>query len=115
MRKVSAFVLVAVLAGLVVAVSPRSASAKEKMGKEARWHGVLVRVSEDGSTFTVRKGNIDKAIHLTADTKYTKAEGKKVVDIDKGDVKEGDDVICIGKYDDKGDFVATRVDKRLPK
>jgi hypothetical protein len=116
MRKASAFVLVAALAVLVIAVSPSSASAKgKKMAGAARWHGVLVRISEDGMTYTVRKGNLDKAIHVTADTKFTKAEGKKVVDIDKGDVKEGDDIICIGKYDDKGDFEATRIDKRLPK
>jgi hypothetical protein len=118
MRKVSVFVLVAVLAALVVAAFPSSASAKgakKKMTGEARWHGTLVRVSEDGSTFTVRKGTLEKAIHLTADTKFTRADGKKVVDIEKGDVKEGDDIICIGKYDDNGEFVATRVDKRLPK
>lgn len=109
MRKVSVFVLVAVFAALVAAVSPSKASAKD-----LRWHGVLVRVSEDGSTLTVRKGNVEKAIHVNADTKYTKAEGNKAVDIEKSDIKEGDDLICIGK-DEKGDFVATRVDKRLPR
>lgn len=117
MRKASIFVLLAVLAALVVGVAPSSASAKvgKKAGGELRWHGVLVRISEDGSTFTVRKGNIDKAVHVTADTKFTKTEGKKAVDIDKGDIKENDDIICLGKADEKGEFVATRIDKRLPK
>jgi ABC-type sugar transport system substrate-binding protein len=108
MRKVSIFVLVAVFAVLVAAVSPSAASAKD-----LRWHGVLVRVSEDGSTLTVRKGNVEKAVHVNEDTKYTEAKGKKVVEIEKGDIKEGDDLICIGK-DENGDFMATRVDKRLP-
>lgn len=116
MRKASILMLGVVLAALAVAASPKSSSAKEKkMGGELRWHGVVVRTSEDGSVLTVRKGNIDKAVHVTADTKYTKQEDKKVADIEKGDIKEGDDVICLGKADEKGDFVATRVDKRLPK
>ena len=108
MRKVSLFVLVAVFAALVAVASPSSATAKD-----LRWHGVLVRVSEDGSTLTVRKGNVEKAVHVNEDTKYTKAEGKKVVEIEKSDIKEGDDLICLGK-EENGDFVATRVDKRLP-
>jgi hypothetical protein len=114
MRKASGLVLVAVLAALVVVASPISVSARQsgKTGKQARWHGTLVRISTDGSTFTVRKGSIDKEIHVNADTQYTKAEGKKVENIEKDDIKEGDDIICLGKYE-KGEFVATRVDKRL--
>lgn len=115
MRKVSIFVLVAICAALVLAASTSSASAKEKAGGKARWHGALVRTSEDGSVLTVRKGNIEKAIHVSADTKWTKEEKGKSVDIEKSEIKEGDDLICMGAYDDKGEFVATRVDKRLPK
>jgi hypothetical protein len=84
-------------------------------GAFARWHGVLVRFSEDGSVLTVRRGNIEKAIRVTADTEYTQAKGKRVVDIDKDDVREGDEIICLGKYDRNGDFVATRIGKRLPR
>ena len=115
MRKASILAVVAILAALVVAAIPRSASAQEmKKGTTPRWHGVVVRISEDGSVFTVRKGNVEKAVHVTADTKYTKTEGKKAVAIDKGDIKEGDDIICLGKPGEK-DFVAERIDKRLPK
>lgn len=115
MRKVSILVMMAMCAVLVLAVSSTQASAKDKKGGQLRWHGQLVRISEDGSVFTVRKGNIEKAVHVNMDTKYTKTQGKKAVDIEKGDVKEGDDIICLGMADDNGDFVATRVDKRLPK
>lgn len=115
MRKASILAVVAILAALVIAAAPRSASAKEKTGGQLRWHGTVVRISEDGSVLTVRKGNIEKAIHVSADTKYTKTEGKKAVDIDKGEIKEGDDIICLGKADDKGEFMAERVDKRLAK
>ena len=115
MRKASILAVVAILAALVVAAAPRSASAKGKEGAQARWHGVVVRISEDGSVLTVRKGNIEKAVHVSADTKYTKTQGKKAVDIDKGEIKEGDDIICLGKAGEKGEFMADRVDKRLPK
>ncbi len=114
MRKVSILAFVAIVAALVIATAP-TASAKEKAGGQLRWHGTLIRISEDGSVFTVRKGNIEKAIHVTADTKFTKTEGKKAVNIDKGDVKENDDIICLGKADEKGEFVAERIDKRLAK
>jgi uncharacterized membrane protein len=113
MRKVSILTVVAIVAALVVAAAPQSATAKGKSGAHLRWHGTVVRVSEDGSVYTVRKGNIEKPIHVSADTKYTKTEGKKAVDIDKGEIKEGDDVICLGKADEKGDFMAERIDKRL--
>ena len=115
MRKVSVFVLVAVFAALVLAASPSPVSAKEKKGGELRWHGMLVRTSADGSVLTVRKGNVEKAIHVNDETKWTKQEGKKVADAAKSEIKEGDDLICIGKADEKGEFVATRIDKRLPK
>lgn len=114
MKKVSLLAFVAIVAALVIAAAP-TASAKEKAGSQLRWHGTLIRISEDGSVFTVRKGNIEKAIHVTADTKFTRTEGKKAVNIDKGDVKENDDIICLGKADEKGDFVAERIDKRLAK
>ena len=115
MRKVSIFVLMAMCAVLVLAVSSSQASAKEKKGGQLRWHGQLVRISEDGSVLTVRKGNIEKAIHVSSETKWTQTQGKKATDIEKSDVKEGDDIICLGMADDNGDFMATRVDKRLPK
>lgn len=116
MRKASLLAFVAIVAALVLAAVPSSASAKEKAaGSQLRWHGTVVRISEDGSVLTVRKGNVEKAVHVSADTKYTKTQGKKAVDIDKGEIKEGDDIICLGKAGDKGEFMAERVDKRLPK
>jgi hypothetical protein len=115
MRKVSVFVLVGVLAALVLVASPALAQKGKKKTGRAYWHGTLVRASSDGSAFTVRKGNIERVIHLTADTRYTRAEGKTSVDIEKGDIKDGDELVCLGKYDENGEFVATRVDKRPAK
>lgn len=112
MRKASILAVAAVLAALVITAIPRSAMGQEKKG--ARWHGVVVRISQDGSVYTVRKGNVEKSIHVTADTKFTKTEGKKPVDIDKGEIKEGDDIICLLKAGEK-ELIAERIDKRLPK
>lgn len=112
MRKASILAISAVLAALVVTAIPKSAMGKEKT---ARWHGVVVRISEDGSTYTVRKGTVEKSIHVTTDTAFTEvSSGKTEKNIDKGEIKEGDDVICILKGEGK-ELVATRISKRLPK
>ena len=115
MKKASIFMLVLVCATLVVAATPCSASGGQQKGKEQRWHGLVVRTSEDGMVLTVRRGAIEKAIHVTEDTKWTRQEGNSTVDIEKSEVKDGDDVICLGMIGEKGEFVATRVDKQLPK
>ncbi len=115
MRKILVLTLFALLA--IVAFGARSASAqepkqeKEKTAvakKEARWHGTLVRMNKDESTMQVRKGTIERTIHFNESTQWT--EGKKVIAM--SDVKDGADIICLGKFDEKGNFQATRVDLR---
>jgi hypothetical protein len=114
MRKVSVILLLAVLA--VIGFAAPGTTAKEKKAstgaaaKESRWHGIIIRGDKDASFFDVRKGNIEKRIYYDSSTKWTK--GKE--GIGSGDVKEGDDVICLGKYNDKK-FVATRIDLRTNK
>lgn len=118
MKRVLAVSLVA--AFVVVGLVMQTAAAKEKKmggaGKQARWSGTITRSDKDAGTLTVRKSgtNIEKIVHVDSSTKWTKQEAGKVVDIDQADIKDGDRVICLGTYDDKGDFHATRVDKRLP-
>ena len=115
--KVSFVVSAAVLALLVAVAMPSLSWGKEKKAssQELRWHGTLVRKSADGSMLTVRKGNIEKEIHITSETKWTKSEKGKVVDVDPSEVKEGSDIICLGKKGEKGQFEATRIDLRLPR
>ncbi len=116
MRKVSLVLSLVVLAALAVLALPSSTSAQEKAkAKEWRWHGTLVRKSEDGSVLTVRKGNVERAIHVDSSTQWTKTgKGNKVEKIDPRDVKEGADIICLGPETGK-EFHATRIDLRLPK
>jgi hypothetical protein len=85
----------------------------------ARWEGTVVRHNSDKSTLDVRKqgGTVEKTIHYDSSTKWTSQEhsSKKVNDIDASQVKDGDRVICLGTLDDKGDFHATMISKRLTK
>lgn len=93
--------------------------AKPKKAEQARWEGIVVRSSAEKSTLDVRKrgGNIEKTIHYDSSTKWTSQEhgSKTVNNITAADVKDGDRVICLGKYDDKGEFQATLISKRLTK
>jgi hypothetical protein len=114
-RKMMVCLLLAVLA--VAGYSARAASAQEAQEKPAkaaapkpgRWHGVITRWDKDNSTLTVRKGNNDRQIHYTSSTKWTL--GTK--NIDMSQFKEGEsDVICTGTFDEKGQFIADRIDLR---
>jgi hypothetical protein len=84
--------------------------------KQARWEGVVQRVSKDKSTLTVRKVGTteEKTVHYDNSTKWVSQEhgSKKVNDIDSGQVQDGDRVICLGT-EDKGGFHATLISKRL--
>ena len=111
--------LVVSLVAAFVVMGLTVAAAQEKMKaatKTARWEGTIVRSDKDASTLTVRRGgtNIEKVVHYDADTKWTHQVKGKVEPIDMAEVKDGDRVICMGSYDDKGEFHATRIDKRLP-
>jgi len=61
-------------------------------------------------TLTVRKGHIEKIVHYESSTRWTEGTW----DIDRSEIKEGDRVIWLGKFKDRGEFIATRVDKRKP-
>jgi hypothetical protein len=85
--------------------------------KEARVEGRIVRSNKDQSTLTVRvmDTNVEKIVHYDASTKWTSQYhgDKKVNTIDASEVKDGDQVICLGSYDDKSEFHATTISKRL--
>ncbi len=88
---------------------PKTAAAKED-----RIHGVVQMISKDTSTITVRQTqtNATRQIVYTPDTKVTKLNkaGGSIEEI-----KEGSNIICLGKFDEKGRLVATRCDIRSPK
>jgi hypothetical protein len=105
------------VAALLFALSG-TMSAQESSGKkQARWEGNIIRVSSEQSTLDVRQvgGTIEKIIHYDSATKWTSQYhgSKEVNNIDASQVKEGDRVICTGTFDDKGEFRATQISKRL--
>ena len=89
----------------------------EKKGKEDRWEGVVSRSNKEKSTLTVRQRstNAEKTVKYDSSTKFTAAEhhGKpKAIDAD--DIKDGDRVIAMGKWEKGGAVLdATHISKRL--
>ena len=111
---------VSVIAFSLFAAFGSSAGAQEKMdkmGKEGRWEGEVVRSSPDKCSLTVRKvgSSAEKTIRCDSSTRWVSQEhgSKKVNNIDASQVKDGDRVICIGYYDGQGEFHAALVSKRL--
>jgi len=107
MRKVLASLLVVLFVAVGLAAQEKAAVEKKK---EARWHGIIVRSDKDNSTITVRQrgGNLERTIHYTSATKWTKQNEPA----DASEFKDGARVICVGSYDEKKNFVATRIDLR---
>jgi hypothetical protein len=109
--------LAAVLAcSLSALVFAQDAPAKDKMAKEGRVEGKILRSDKDKSMFTVHTNSgFDKTVVYDDSTKWVSQEhNSKVVNtIDASQVKDGDRVICRGTFDDKGVLHATNISKRL--
>ncbi len=105
-------ILTGLALGVVLSLSVATPTyAKEKKAaaaKEDRLSGTIHMINKDTSTITLRKGNVQRQIVYSADTKYTYRNKPGTMD----DVKEGRRVICLGKFNDKTQLVATRIDVR---
>ena len=111
LKKVAGVLLTTVL---VFSMSAAGFAAGTKKG---RVEGRVALTDKDKSRFTVRQGDAggEKIVHYDSDTKWTSQfHGEKnMTAIDVGDLKEGDYVTCVGSYNDKGEFHASVVSKRL--
>jgi hypothetical protein len=111
LKKVAGVLLGAML---VFSVSTPGFAAGTKKG---RVEGRVALTDKDNSTLTVRQGDSggDRRVHYDASTKWTSQYhgDKNMNTIDANEVKDGDYVTCVGAYDDKGEFHATIVSKRL--
>lgn len=105
---------VLVAAVLVLSVSTIGFAAGTKKG---RVEGRVALTDKDKSTLTVREGDAggEKVVHYESATKWTSQYhgDKQTNPIEADEVKEGDYVTCVGTYDDKGEFHATVISKRL--
>ena len=116
MKRILVLLLIAVFAAIGLAAQDQPAGGeKEKKvsaAKLERWSGSILRMDKDGMTLTVRKkGGMEKIIHYSSATAWTKKAGGAA---DSSTLKEGDRVVCHGKYE--GDkFVATEIIVQTPK
>ncbi len=114
MRKVVVMLLFAVLAVAGLATQNAVANGQEKTAaaaKQARWDGHIVRIDKDASRMDVRNAKgVEKRIHWTSSTSWTRLN-KPVTD--QSMFKEEERVICLGTYDEKGEFIASRIDLRV--
>src|SRR6202158_5784684 len=98
---------------LSTAVFAQEAPKEAKAAKPARWEGVVIRISKDQSTLTVRNQNTtqERTVQFDSSTKWVSQEhgSKKVNDIDSSQVKDGDRVICKGTWDKNGVLHATLI------
>ena len=112
-RKLVVILLFAVFAVVGLATIANGQEKAAAGPKKGRWEGTIVRISSDDSSMDVRNtaGQVRK-IHWDSSTTWTKLN-KPVAD--HSEFKEEQRVICLGTYDEKGGFHATRIDLRLPK
>jgi hypothetical protein len=100
-------------------VFAQAAPKEAKAAKPARWEGMVIRVSKDQSTLTVRNVNSsqERTVQYDSSTKWVSQEhgSKKVNDIDSSQVKENDRVITEGTWGKDGVLHATLISKRLTK
>ncbi|MBI1786473.1 MAG: hypothetical protein HYR60_02840 [Acidobacteria bacterium] len=100
--------LIALVTGAILClVLALGASAADK--KQARIDGRVHQINKDSSTIEVRVGtSLIRKVVYGPDTKYTYRNKPGSMD----DVKDGRRVICLGKFDDKTQLIATRIDVR---
>lgn len=102
---------VALFAGIVltpVAMSRAFAQETEEEKKLDRLSGRVQMVDKDKSTIWLRVGNTTRYVVYDSSTKFTARNKPGSFD----EVKDNVRVICLGKFDDKGRLMATRVDVR---
>jgi hypothetical protein len=86
----------------------KGAKAKAAKVTADRLSGRIQMINKDSSTITITRGNVKRAVVYSPDTKITYLNKPSTMD----EVKEGRRVICLGKFNDKAQLVATRIDVR---
>jgi hypothetical protein len=108
---------VAVLFMVAIVSWVATAGIADDSKKEDRVEGRVAYSNKDKSTFavTATSGGSQRIVHYDASTKFSSQfhGDKNPKAIEAGEVKDGDYVICLGTYDDKGELHATAVSKRL--
>ena len=87
------------LLALVLVIPTMAKEPKPKKEKEAQISGRVQMIAKDSSTITLAKGNVNRQVVYSADTKfeYGSSRSSKASSIDQ--VKEGNYMYCGGKLD----------------
>ena len=109
--------VIAFLLSMLVQTTPAQEK-MDKMAKQTRWEGNVIRSDKDKSTLTVRRvgSSLERTVQYDSSTRWVSQEhrSKKVNDIDASEVKDGDRVIALGTWDKGGSILhATQISKRL--
>jgi hypothetical protein len=108
---VALFVSIGFAGGTAAGQETQGKKEKVAVEKQLIWRGTIVRFDKEASTLTIRSKGVERVVHYADSTRWT--QGTKHIDVSQ--FKEGADVVCRGKADEKGEFHANRVDlKRLP-
>src|SRR5690348_13212184 len=99
--------LVGVFLLLSLAVMTSAQGRKKTSTKEERLGGTVHRIDKDTSTIIIRKGVVQRKVVYNAETKFT-IQNKPGGSVD--DVIVGRRVMCLGKFNDKAQLLATRID-----
>ena len=93
---------------LSLAVMASAQDQKKSSTKEDRLSGTIHMIDKDASSIVIRKGAVPYKVVYNAETKFTFQNQPGSID----DVIVGRRVICLGRFNDKVPFVATRIDVR---
>jgi hypothetical protein len=108
----------AVLFVIVLVFSMSTSGLAQDAAKKSRVEGKVAFSNKDKSTLAVRKVGgtaSQRIVHYDDSTKWVSQYhgDKKTNTIDASQVADGDYVICVGTTDDKGEFHASTISKRL--
>ena len=114
LAKASYLLLGVVLFFAVVILVGAQDQKETKKARQDRVSGTIQMINKDTKTITVRghDGGMQRQVVYSDETKITNLN-KPGGSLD--DLKEGTRVICIGKFNEKSQLAATRIDIRLPK
>jgi len=99
MRRSRILTTFALILGVLVAVAVQPAVAADKKAKEGQLNGTVKMINKDTSTITVAKGNMERQIVYSADTKWiygTQASNKPST---FDTLKEGWYINCKGAFE----------------
>lgn len=97
MRLRTILTALALMLGVLVAVN--SAVAADKKPKEGQLTGSVKMINKDKSTVVIRKGNMERQVIYSADTKWMYGTQSSAKPSSLDDLKEGWYVNCKGTFD----------------